>query len=348
MVGYRNVPVCAGSIPQWKNSQFLVVEDLRVCGKTRRQKACQFYGQEHPRVCGENEPVGPQPLWLSGTSPRARGKLGSAQHALAAKRNIPAHAGKTSVRGNRPNPVQEHPRARGENAAGIRPRSGARGTSPRTRGKRYRFLRRCDCVRNIPAHAGKTPQSLRVGHPPGEHPRARGENIPKPCAPKRNSGTSPRTRGKRTLPWTGQQSTRNIPAHAGKTLPHPPVETLPPEHPRVRGENRKAMISVPFKSGTSPRTRGKRDQGMHGITNRRNIPAHAGKTQCRTAHPKRLPEHPRARGENRQWVTLPNSKRGTSPRTRGKLALAERLLSRNRNIPAHAGKTKGTISAYDY
>ena len=96
MVGYRNVPVCAGSIPQWKNSQFLVVEDLRVCGKTRRQKACQFYGQEHPRVCGENDAYFGRRNWKKGTSPRVRENIGVTERSTPHLWNIPAHAGKTS------------------------------------------------------------------------------------------------------------------------------------------------------------------------------------------------------------------------------------------------------------
>ena len=75
MVGYRNIPVCAGSIPQWKNSRFLVVEDLRACG----ENDCE-YRRSKLRI---------------GTSPRTRGKRIGDSPETWDVRNIPAHAGKT-------------------------------------------------------------------------------------------------------------------------------------------------------------------------------------------------------------------------------------------------------------
>ena len=152
------------------------------------------------------------------------------------------------------------------------------GTSPRTRGKPNRPGSVHEIKRNIPAHAGKTllRSSRRRFRP--EHPRARGENF---CgaghwfAP---SGTSPRTRGKRTQTHHHHAPQRNIPAHAGKTGSI--VSNSPPcgEHPRARGENRRPPFFTPVHSGTSPRTRGKRVAGVPGGVPVGNIPAHAGKT----------------------------------------------------------------------
>ena len=73
-------------------------------------------------------------------------------------------------------------------------------------------------TRNIPAHAGKTPMMSLKTPAPVEHPRARGENdFPFGSGSMRN-GTSPRTRGKRPMLRIVDDPTRNIPAHAGKTL----------------------------------------------------------------------------------------------------------------------------------
>ena len=75
-------------------------------------------------------------LLTDGTSPRTRGKQGAAAIMYGAERNIPAHAGKTPMRGKGCSAYQEHPRARGENI--VEPALGILSS------------------RNIPAHAGKT------------------------------------------------------------------------------------------------------------------------------------------------------------------------------------------------
>ena len=95
-------------------------------------------------------------------------------------------------------------------------------------------------------------------------------------------------------------------------------------------------------SGSSPLTRGKLlplgDVSFaHGL-----IPAHAGKT----GHPARRwrprTAHPRSRGENPALVTMDEIWKGSSPLTRGKQSREMERITRDRLIPAHAGKTGGS------
>ena len=79
----------------------------------------------------------------------------------------------------------------------------------------------------------------------------------------------------------------------------------------------------------------------------RNIPAHAGKTPLTLDPDKDVPEHPRARGENFPACHQGVNFYGTSPRTRGKLETALFQPEYMRNIPAHAGKTRGLVQACD-
>ena len=132
---------------------------------------------------------------------------------------------------------------------------------------------------------------------------------------------------------------RNIPAHAGKTTAFMLLILVTWEHPRSRGENRVSPTIALIIHGTSPLTRGKPIHRDSPAARRRNIPAHAGKTdkRARTIRPCR--EHPRSRGENRMNAYWGGREFGTSPLTRGKRALHGRERSRRRNIPAHAGKT---------
>ena len=213
------------------------------------------------------------------------------------------------------------------------------GSSPLTRGKRPAGEPVPRPERLIPAHAGKT-DGLSLGsvHGPA-HPRSRGENRMLADAQVFAVGSSPLTRGKRTVDERGADLLRLIPAHAGKTLAVPLVETIQRAHPRSRGENGRHSTPIVRILGSSPLTRGKRwpqiaHEVPHGL-----IPAHAGKT----AHARRRggphTAHPRSRGENDVVRTVLRRLFGSSPLTRGKLIGEAAPEDGGRLIPAHAGKT---------
>ena len=169
---------------------------------------------------------------------------------------------------------------------------------PAHAGKRVEADDMLYAIRNIPAHAGKTCVFVCAGEGLKEHPRARGENRHRDDLHVFEVGTSPRTRGKRAGNKNWAISPRNIPAHAGKTrIPHPTQISIA-EHPRARGENLLGLGDSFCNTGTSPRTRGKHTAGSFLRWRERNIPAHAGKTPTKKAHPLSQREHPRARGEN--------------------------------------------------
>ncbi len=110
-------------------------------------------------------------------------------------------------------------------------------------------------------------------------------------------------------------------------------------HPRSRGENEALAASDATDKGSSPLTRGKLLDLGHVGHGRRLIPAHAGKTSSYKVPGFRAGAHPRSRGEN---DFLPFSARflaGSSPLTRGKRGLEDRLVVDRGLIPAHAGKT---------
>ena len=110
----------------------------------------------HPRSRGEN--LATVKCWptVSGSSPLTRGKHRPSRALRSRRRLIPAHAGKTGSRDNRPHHRPAHPRSRGENRAFTRPTMPAAGSSPLTRGKHGAVAVRAAAGRLIPAHAGKT------------------------------------------------------------------------------------------------------------------------------------------------------------------------------------------------
>ena len=110
-------------------------------------------------------------------------------------------------------------------------------------------------------------------------------------------------------------------------------------HPRSRGENKARAIPVMITDGSSPLTRGKRSESQRSQTQRRLIPAHAGKTVSQAWGSAARSAHPRSRGENAPTPTAAVAPSGSSPLTRGKRAACSSETRASRLIPAHAGKT---------
>ncbi len=93
--------------------------------------------------------------------------------------------------------------------------------------------------------------------------------------------------------------------------------------------------------GSSPRMRGKPCCRGRGLSARRLIPAHAGKTLADASPPPPSGAHPRACGENLSTPMPEDSFPGSSPRMRGKQAAWNATNFARGLIPAHAGKTCG-------
>ena len=171
----------------------------------------------HPRSRGENASLDAHSSEPTGSSPLTRGKPVTKARAVEFSGLIPAHAGKTDLSAQRAALDEAHPRSRGENDLVDMYYSGQPGSSPLTRGKRYRGCSRPRSRRLIPAHAGKTRVSGRTSAHTSAHPRSRGENGFSPTPHPAHAGSSPLTRGKRELPGRRCVLPGLIPAHAGKT-----------------------------------------------------------------------------------------------------------------------------------
>ena len=138
---------------------------------------------------------------------------------------------------------------------------------------------------------------------------------------------------------------RLIPAHAGKTDTRRPGPRSRGAHPRSRGENVHEVRVLTSDGGSSPLTRGKPAWQCIPSPHLGLIPAHAGKTKAPYRSGRGPPAHPRSRGENPGLVASRRANEGSSPLTRGKHAMREQYVRRQRLIPAHAGKTTAQISS---
>ena len=308
-------------------------------GKTRTLLHQSRAPRAHPRSRGENKLQEALKANAAGSSPLTRGKPLLHRTTQARERLIPAHAGKTPSRSGHTAQAQAHPRSRGENVLPGLPGAVCAGSSPLTRGKLGIEPNLTIARGLIPAHAGKTHARRCLPRSNRAHPRSRGENLSSDSRTFFRTGSSPLTRGKPFSVVIPARIVGLIPAHAGKTSPPPSDRGTTWAHPRSRGENLSALIDGSGQKGSSPLTRGKPAARVSRPATRGLIPAHAGKT-TRAQRPA-LPAgaHPRSRGENSMWIGRPSRVRGSSPLTRGKPSIPERLAPPCGLIPAHAGKT---------
>ena len=193
--------------------------------------------------------------------------------------------------------------------------------------------------RIIPAHAGQTVASCGVSTAVSDHPRACGANWSNVTVEGDPDGSSPRMRGKRRGTWCGSSRVRIIPAHAGQTPFRVFAGGRAPDHPRACGANLLHLLCERGRGGSSPRMRGKRGVVWATYPCYRIIPAHAGQTGAHRIQTGRIPDHPRACGANHAHSCVHFDSSGSSPRMRGKLAIASLCGCSSRIIPAHAGQT---------
>ena len=113
----------AGLIPAW-------------AGKTARLFSNRAFMTAHPRVGGENRSLRTFAVWVSGSSPRGRGKRARSSVFRWRRGLIPAWAGKTRRAQAMHSWVRAHPRVGGENMLGAAVIVDWDGSSPRGRGKR--------------------------------------------------------------------------------------------------------------------------------------------------------------------------------------------------------------------
>ena len=168
-------------------------------GKTSTQSCTRALSAAHPRSRGENIGFSQLPIDKQGSSPLTRGKLQSANYYLQRIGLIPAHAGKTMSSFPSGLPAAAHPRSRGENFTSRTRSVCGTGSSPLTRGKHFDRSDKPNGDRLIPAHAGKTNKCGACLFRTPAHPRSRGENTNQWGVLAYDAGSSPLTRGKRSL-----------------------------------------------------------------------------------------------------------------------------------------------------
>ena len=193
-----------GSIPAW-------------AGETEAITAEDCPQRVYPRVGGGNLLLVGL-FFLSGLSPRGRGKLYRAGVGVGKRRSIPAWAGETGTRGGIVGNARVYPRVGGGNGQDLGHYLTSRGLSPRGRGKRLGGHIERLGQGSIPAWAGETVLISGKQRFILVYPRVGGGNLAEILVSELDQGLSPRGRGKqRDIGGVGIPG-RSIPAWAGEPV----------------------------------------------------------------------------------------------------------------------------------
>ena len=145
-------------------------------GQTPALKSRHSYRMDHPRECGANNLLFVAHGFLSGSSPRVRGKPGLVVIGHAYARIIPASAGQTRRSWLLAFLSPDHPRECGANIGAVVAALTYFGSSPRVRGKLGVPFDSDPEDRIIPASAGQTSENTGDRQNRADHPRECGAN----------------------------------------------------------------------------------------------------------------------------------------------------------------------------
>ncbi len=286
---------------------------------TRTHRTPSTCPEDHPRGGREHINRTSASVRSWGSSPRAWGPRFEPHQFLRRGRIIPAGAGSTRWPRRRRRHCRDHPRGGGEHVTQAREALAMTGSSPRGRGALTLYGSTFKGDRIIPAGAGSTQPSHRLGAAGPDHPRGGGEHRTGDMATLADLGSSPRGRGAHGRSRKGFAQSRIIPAGAGSTASRRRLGQRSRDHPR---------------GGRGAPTQKRARADRHGI-----IPAGAGSTDHSplTTHQRR--DHPRGGGEHIANLAKAMESTGSSPRGRGARWLDRRLPLRRGIIPAGAGST---------
>ena len=288
-------------------------------GARRRAAGMRHPPLDHPRIRGEHASARVFGVDSSGSSPHTRGALPRPRRAPAQARIIPAYAGSTLPGWTRRAGPSDHPRIRGEHAAGVDQIACREGI--------------------IPAYAGSTGHTVQRQADRRDHPRIRGEHGVDLALHACQAGSSPHTRGAPVPGFHRDIAKGIIPAYAGSTVDSTCPCRSTSDHPRIRGEHISDGSTARMSGGSSPHTRGA-PAGVVGENDQAGIiPAYAGSTRRRARRGLWRQDHPRIRGEHSVGWCPAAPPTGSSPHTRGARIRVEIVGERPRIIPAYAGST---------
>ncbi len=225
--------------------------------------------------------------------------------------------GNTDGIGNSSASVTVHPRGHGEHGTPLFIKTTVFGSSPWTRGTL--FTTRIDRyrMRFIPVDTGNTSKLLIVKVIHTVHPRGHGEHETAERATTFPVGSSPWTRGTLIKHHIFIYMARFIPVDTGNTADSWLFTSMLTVHPRGHGEHITRLACNNHVNGSSPWTRGTRDNTNRVSAKSRFIPVDTGNTTGVKLDQSAMAVHPRGHGEHGIYSRSCIANNGSSPWTRG-------------------------------
>ena len=154
-----------------------------------------------------------------------------------------------------------------------------------------------------------------------DHPRVCGEKDERRPRTRQAVGSPPRVRGEVNTTMAFLLEFGITPACAGRSSPERTARRPRKDHPRVRGEKRRAHLGHRGRLGSPPRARGEVVLVLVKPPLNRITPACAGRSALALDNHKGDADHPRVRGEKRQALPSRHRQAGSPPRARGEVRL---------------------------
>ena len=179
--------------------------------RTRRRPSAR----DHPRVRGEQQCSGFEPVDDLGSPPRARGAVRPAPVSCISRGITPACAGSRADRAGPAGSARDHPRVRGEQAGARTSNCTTAGSPPRARGAGDVRAAGLGAAGITPACAGSRACWRSFALRGGDHPRVRGEQVTGAANGTTVPGSPPRARGAAVQLVAVLRAGRITPACAG-------------------------------------------------------------------------------------------------------------------------------------
>ena len=144
-------------------------------GKDQACSALTIALWDHPRLCGEKEPLVSIPVQPQGSPPPMRGKGKISLCTCSKNRITPAYAGKSNGLTLDSPLLKDHPRLCGEKISVENRWTPIKGSPPPMRGKGFNKQLKFSIKRITPAYAGKSLSNIHEVSHYRDHPRLCGE-----------------------------------------------------------------------------------------------------------------------------------------------------------------------------
>ncbi len=291
----------------------------------------------HPHARGDEKSIAPSSIALSGSPPRAWGRVVDRVRVVVRVRFTPTRVGTSRSPGiRRPRPPV-HPHARGDERGVMGYPTDADGSPPRAWGRDLLRATTPGRFRFTPTRVGTSPRAARAAGRHPVHPHARGDELRAAFRNNSMDGSPPRAWGRVPRATNHRKLVRFTPTRVGTRPSTPSTPSTSTVHPHARGDESAPRSSGCAAAGSPPRAWGRDRWARRGCDGSRFTPTRVGTSRTRPACPPGRPVHPHARGDEAVAELAGAEHYGSPPRAWGRGTREGRPTRLRRFTPTRVG-----------